>query len=182
MKKVKDDPDYLNKLNLSPEQKHKFNEFKDKDLKNETNRKKLWDLWLDNIGGWANTWNWKGGTAGNDSWYTMDQNKVMKGKILINLGWPTINVDQFDWKTPEQIAAMISTWITEKAEDFKKKPVNVDDLKKMLDSYGLKGSKITEKITIASDLIQPTSNPKEGGNWKDAQGNRNSWGWWSWWR
>ena len=54
MKKVKDDPDYLNKLNLSPEQRHKFNEFKDKDLKNETNRKKLWDLWLNTVGGGGN--------------------------------------------------------------------------------------------------------------------------------
>ena len=53
-----------------------------------------------------------------------------------------------------------------KESEFRKKPVNVDDLKKMLDSYGLKGSEITAKIknAINPELIQPNSNPKEGEN------------------
>ena len=51
MKEVNKDSNYLDRLNLSPEQKSKFNEFKDKDLKNETTRKNLWDLWLNSVGG-----------------------------------------------------------------------------------------------------------------------------------
>ncbi len=158
MKKVKEDHTYLDKLNLSPEQKHKFEEFKDKDLKNETTRKNVWDLWLNTLGG-GKTWSGSNSTS-NDSWYTMDQNKVVKDKILINLGWPTINVDQFDGKTPDQIATMISTWITNKAKDFQKKPVNIEDLRKMLDSYGLKGSDIVAKIEIEQNLQQKKADTK----------------------
>ena len=63
-----------------------------------------------------------------------------------------------------------------KESEFKKKPVNVDDLKKMLDSYGLKGSEITKQIknAINPNLIKPNSNPKEEENAQNTQGHSNS--------
>ena len=108
----------------------------------------------------------------------MQKNILDEKQILMNLGGVAFNVGQFSGKKEDEIAEMISKWITDKAEDFQKKPVNVDDLQKMLDLYGLKGSKITAKIkaTIAPNLIKPNSNPKEGAT----QDKGDTWKWWGW--
>ncbi len=166
MKQVQKDPTYLDTLNLSSEQKVKFKEFQGKDLKNDNTRKEAWNLWLATVGA-GNTGNWEKNRT-NDSWYTLEKNPITDNQLLIHLGWTTINVEQFKWKNPTEIAKIVSDGINAKKAEFTKKPINMDDLQKLFDSYGLTSAEIIaaiKKEPITNDLWQPktgtTPEPKK---------------------
>ncbi len=144
VKKMKDDPQYLNVLGVDPKMKASLEEYSKKDLKNEDVRKQIWSM-MRQISWVSPTWGTEGKTGNNSSWYTMWKNEI-KGNIVMNIWWESIHIDKIEWKSNDETTTAILKWIKNSEEHFKKHPINEEDLRKLLEA--------TVDKVVASKVIQ----------------------------